>query len=87
MVDGAANRWLKYVANNCLNDNIEPPHYLTGDLDSVTQQSIEKLENLGCETICTPDQSETDFTKSLLIMKPLLKQQNVTDHESRIILD
>lgn len=78
VVDGGANRWINFVANNYLSETIKPPDFLTGDLDSCLPSSRKKLEELGTKTIGTFDDSETDFTKSLYEMKHIMKEKNVT---------
>lgn len=77
LVDGGGNEWLKYVKTHYTDLSVKKPDYLTGDLDSVTKSAIQQLKALGCETIPTPDQNHTDFTKSLLTMHNILKEQNV----------
>lgn len=77
LVDGGANRWLKFVSNFGKGVTILPPHYLTGDLDSVSSDTLQSLAKLGCQLIGTPDPSDTDFTKSILEMKDIYVQQNI----------
>lgn len=77
LVDGGVNRWLKYVSNNYLNEQITPPDYLTGDLDSCTAAAKKAVSKLGCKICPTTDQSETDFTKALMTLAPVFHEKNV----------
>lgn len=77
LVDGGANQWLKYVNDNNLLCDIEPPTYSTGDMDSITEESSKRLIELKCERIYTPDQDETDCTKSVIAIKPFLHLNKV----------
>lgn len=77
LVDGGANRWLKFVSNFGKGVDIRPPDFLTGDLDSISAVTTENIMKLGCQMIGTPDQNETDFTKSLLQMKDLYAERNI----------
>lgn len=77
LVDGGANRWLKYVSNNYMNEQISPPDYLTGDLDSCSAITLKALTKLGCQICATKDQNETDFTKSLMTLQPIFHDKNV----------
>lgn len=79
VVDGGANRWLKYANNNYLNETILPPTYLTGDLDSCWPSSKQKLIEMGTKVIPTIDQNHTDFTKSLLTIQPDLILKDVSE--------
>lgn len=77
LVDGGANEWFKYITENKLEDSIEAPHFLTGDMDSITENSKNRLNVMNCKQIPTPDQNETDCTKSLITIRPYLKPAKV----------
>lgn len=77
LVDGGANHWLKFIADNKLDGSMESPHLLTGDMDSVTEESLQRLDTLNCQRIYTPDQLETDCTKSLIAIQPYLQSTQV----------
>lgn len=77
LVDGGANRWLKFVNNFGKGVRILPPDYLTGDLDSISAETTESIIKLGCQSVITPDQNETDFTKSLLELRDIYVQRNI----------
>lgn len=76
-MDGGANHWFKFIDENNLNDIIEMPHYLTGDMDSISEDSMQRLQAMNCEQIETPDQSESDCPKSLIAISPYLKSKGV----------
>lgn len=77
VVDGGANHWFNYMDENALVDYLKAPDYSTGDMDSITKESIKRLEALKCKRICTPDQNHTDCTKSIIAIQPLLAPNNV----------
>lgn len=80
LVDGGANHWFEFIAKNNLVNGIENPHYLTGDMDSITNESSERLKTMNCQQISTPDQMDTDCTKSIIAIQPYLEPQKVNTH-------
>lgn len=86
LVDGGANRWFKYIDENDLNDGIEVPSYVCGDMDSISEESIERLNNMDIEIIHTPDQDDTDLTKALMVSKPFIHRHGV-NYEPNISFD
>lgn len=76
LVDGGANRWFEYIEKNQLND-LEDPHFLTGDMDSISLESEHRLKTMKCERFHTPDQNHTDFTKALMVIRQLLDTEKV----------
>lgn len=83
-MDGGANRWFTYIDENGLADQIKSPCYLTGDMDSITEASIKRLDALKYQKILTPDQDATDCTKSVIAIEPFLQPNNVRMREIRI---
>lgn len=77
MVDGGTNHWFKFIAENNLNDCIETPHFLTGDMDSISNESSERIKAMNCQRIPTPDQMDTDCTKSLGAIQSYLEPKKV----------
>lgn len=77
LVDGGANHWFEFVAKNQLDDSIENPNFLTGDMDSITNESTERLKTMNCQRVQTPDQMETDCTKSIMAITSYLEPQKV----------
>lgn len=71
LVDGGGDRWLTFL------DSLEPhsgrnvnvAEMLTGDFDSISPTSKQRLSEMGTEIISTPDQDETDFTKALKLVQ------------------
>lgn len=81
LVDGGANHWFDFIARNNLNESLEHPHFSTGDMDSISNESIERLKTMSCQQIPTPDQMNTDCTKSLMAIQSYLEPQKVnTNH-------
>lgn len=79
LVDGGANRWFKFIDDNHLDvESMELPSFLSGDMDSITDESTQRLNTLGCKRVCTPDQNETDCTKSLIELRPYLEPNSVS---------
>lgn len=77
LVDGGANHWLKFITENKLIDSIEKPHFSTGDMDSISDESKQRLQTMNCQQIETPDQDEPDCPKSLIAIRPHLETRNV----------
>ncbi|CAO1440332.1 unnamed protein product [Diamesa serratosioi] len=76
-VDGGANRWIDWLKQNDLLEKLDPPQYITGDFDSARKESLDYFKDLGTEIISTPDQDATDFTKSLMVLEPLVEKYNL----------
>lgn len=77
LVDGGANHWFAFINRNQLNDSIEMPDYLTGDMDSISEESKQRLQTMNCQRIDTPDQNEPDCPKSLIAISPFLESKEV----------
>ena len=77
-VDGGANRWIEWLKQNDLLGKLDPPNCITGDFDSARKESLDYFQELGTEVISTPDQNDTDFTKSLMVLEPLVEKFNVS---------
>lgn len=59
-------------------DDLYMPHLLTGDFDSISTETLEKLKKInGVQVIHTPDQEETDFTKALEILNDYKEQKKI----------
>lgn len=59
---------------------LKPPDLITGDFDSITEETKEFFNNSNItHYIHTPDQNETDFTKAVQIVKPILEQEHIQD--------
>jgi thiamine pyrophosphokinase len=78
-VDGGTNKWLDWIKKHNLEDKLGAPHLITGDLDSIANETIEYFSEKS-KVIETLDQDETDFTKSLRVLEPFilkLKIENI----------
>lgn len=84
-MDGGANRWLNFgeqlSAAEC--SSLRSADLLTGDFDSVTDATLEKLRATGTRITATPDQDATDFTKALLELRTELPATNVRQMYTR----
>lgn len=49
-------------------DNLEKPSLVTGDMDSITEESIKRLTEMNVKFVNTPDQDYTDLEKALQII-------------------
>ena len=65
-VDGGTNAWYALRKEN---SELLPPHYVSGDFDSVEPAVLEHVRGLEqVKVVPTPDQDETDFTKALRVL-------------------
>ncbi|XP_014220549.1 thiamin pyrophosphokinase 1 [Trichogramma pretiosum] len=70
-VDGGTNFWFEYIGE-CAADVLSGcntkylPTMVTGDMDSIKPNLLEKLKKTKTKVIVTPDVMETDYTKSLM---------------------
>ncbi|XP_023246414.1 thiamin pyrophosphokinase 1 isoform X2 [Copidosoma floridanum] len=81
-VDGGTNHWIKYLgdrANDVLSGKCKKylPTLVTGDMDSISQDLLNKLKSIKAKIIVTPDVMETDFTKSLRELKEYSIKNNI----------
>lgn len=75
-VDGGTNRWLTFIKTHFQDkEELRPPDIISGDFDSITQETSNYFKEI--QRIHTPDQNETDFTKALKILKPLVEEKKV----------
>ncbi|XP_045469030.1 thiamin pyrophosphokinase 1-like isoform X3 [Harmonia axyridis] len=79
LVDGGSECWMNWKENlNKKKDDLYMPHLLTGDFDSISTETLEKLKKInGVQVIHTPDQEETDFTKALEILNDYKEQKKI----------
>ncbi|KAL7730049.1 hypothetical protein ACLKA6_009336 [Drosophila palustris] len=101
-VDGGSNHWRNFITTQAAgsvqtkgnNDGgapemVEPPDLITGDFDSITEETIEFFKST--PKINTPDQNATDFTKAFTVLQPVMQQRKVHDvvvfHDSSGRLD
>lgn len=64
-VDGGSDHWLSWLEQHNINDS-KIPDILTGDMDSIQEETLNYFHQKGTKIIKTPNQNETDFTKSLM---------------------
>uniref|UniRef100_A0A1I8NHF1 Thiamine pyrophosphokinase n=1 Tax=Musca domestica TaxID=7370 RepID=A0A1I8NHF1_MUSDO len=79
-VDGGTNKWLNFIRNELQNDcSIKLPDLITGDFDSISQETEEYFSSRGVKRIHTPDQNNTDFTKAVDVLKPIIREKKLRD--------
>lgn len=81
-VDGGTHRWLKYLEDieiDIFDDKHRKyvPDLITGDMDSSSIATVEKLKSIGSTVVETPDQNHTDFTKALMQVKQYARLKNI----------
>lgn len=74
LVDGGTNRWLAWLRENSLEDELIPPTMITGDLDSCLSRNLDYFRKKATKVIETFDQNETDFTKTLRVLEPFIEE-------------
>lgn len=74
-VDGGMDRFLDFCEScSCV---LAPPEVFTGDFDSCQPRSMDFAERVKCKIVKTPDQNETDFTKSLRTLSLTLREREI----------
>jgi len=82
-VDGGTNHWRMFLQKNSL--DLKPPDVISGDFDSITEESAHFFDSV--PKVMTPDQSETDFTKSIEVIKPIMDAMKVQFSFKNLKLD
>ncbi|XP_053968818.1 thiamin pyrophosphokinase 1 [Anastrepha ludens] len=77
LIDGGANHWREFLQKHCALEKLKDPEYITGDFDSITEETRKYFSAPNTKYQHTPDQNETDFTKALRFLQPLMKAQNL----------
>ncbi|XP_065354331.1 thiamin pyrophosphokinase 1 [Calliphora vicina] len=79
-IDGGGNRWRQFLK---LHKNIEcklkPPDMITGDFDSITEETKQYFNSKDTQYIHTPDQNATDFSKAIMAVRPILVEKHIQD--------
>ncbi|XP_018790577.1 PREDICTED: thiamin pyrophosphokinase 1 [Bactrocera latifrons] len=75
LVDGGANCWKEFIHKS--NESLNFPEYITGDFDSITQETRKYFNSPYIKYQHTPDQNETDFTKAVLFLQPQLEANDI----------
>jgi thiamine pyrophosphokinase len=81
-VDGGTTRWINYLgdrANKLLNGECKKylPMLITGDMDSILEEQLNKLKQMDTSVIFTPDVMETDYTKSLIELRNYILKNDI----------
>ncbi|CAG0918638.1 unnamed protein product [Notodromas monacha] len=90
-VDGGLNRIWGLVKERSETVGVEDeqsliPDLVTGDFDSASPGLVDALRKRGSNIVPTPDQDETDFTKSLRILHHLLIENKSLEIEAVIVI-
>ncbi|KAI8129599.1 thiamine pyrophosphokinase 1 [Lucilia cuprina] len=80
-IDGGANRWRQFLklyetTGGCV---LKSPDIISGDFDSITEETRQYFNSQDTQYIHTPDQSATDFTKAIKTVRPILQEQQIQD--------
>lgn len=75
-VDGGTNRWLSWLNKNNISC-CKNPDLITGDMDSITEETYEYFSSRSVQIINTPDQNETDYTKALMQLKKHIIENHI----------
>ncbi|XP_012289048.1 thiamin pyrophosphokinase 1 [Orussus abietinus] len=81
-VDGGTDIWMKCLgetADCVLNGKCKEfvPNLISGDMDSIKKETLEKLKHAGASVVVTPDQDETDYTKALTELQTYSKSHDI----------
>ena len=74
-VDGGTSVWLKVAKDIGTGVDSPVPNLICGDLDSADMANVKYFEGLGAKVVATPDQDQTDFTKALVELASLRRQE------------
>ncbi|XP_004524024.1 thiamin pyrophosphokinase 1 isoform X2 [Ceratitis capitata] len=77
LVDGGANHWRNFLSKHCQNEIMKHPEYITGDFDSITEETRNHFSAPETKYQHTPLQDETDFTKAIRFLLPELGKRNI----------
>lgn len=81
-MDGGTDRWLDYLgekAKDLLSGKSKEfvPTMVTGDMDSISKDTFQKLKALDVQFIETANQDETDYTKALREVGKYSRMKNI----------
>lgn len=78
-VDGGTNRWRDFLLTHDKGNQLKLPDFITGDFDSITEETSNYFNNPSIQRIHTPDQNFTDFTKAIHFLEPLMQAKGIND--------
>lgn len=77
-VDGGTDVWLNFKKTYCKTIRVKDIDMISGDFDSISAEAMTLVRALGATAVVhTPDQDETDFSKSLIQLEPKIKDTKV----------
>ena len=72
-MDGGTNRWFQFLQDtDCV-----APDMITGDMDSIKENVLSYFKRKGSKIVETPDQNETDFSKTLRLLQAHVLAENI----------
>lgn len=79
-VDGGSNRWRQFLLKHKnIENTLKPPDLISGDFDSITEETKNYFNNPITQYIHTPDQNATDFTKAIKLIRNILEEKQIQD--------
>lgn len=78
-VDGGTNRWRDFLLTQEKGNQLKLPDFITGDFDSITEETSNYFSNSSIQRIHTPDQNFTDFTKAIHVIEPMMHAKSIND--------
>ncbi|XP_036343761.1 thiamin pyrophosphokinase 1-like [Rhagoletis pomonella] len=79
LIDGGANHWNEFMHMHCEGEKLKLPEYITGDFDSITEETRKLFSAPDIKYQHTPNQNETDFTKALRFLQPQMKSEDIQE--------
>lgn len=77
-MDGGTDVWLNFKKSYCKTIRVKDIDLICGDFDSISDEAMAIVRSLRATTVVhTPDQDETDFSKSLIQLEPKIKESRV----------
>lgn len=77
-VDGGTDIWLNFKKTYCKQIQVKDVDLICGDFDSISPEAMSMIRSKGGTTVVhTPDQDETDFSKSLIELEAKIKDTHI----------
>lgn len=76
-VDGGTDVWLNFKKSYCKTIPVKNVDLISGDFDSISGEAMTIAKKLQMNVVHTPDQNETDFSKSLMEVERHIKATSV----------
>lgn len=77
-VDGGTDIWLNFKRTYCKTISVKDVDLICGDFDSISTEAMEVIRSTRSTSVVhTPNQDETDFSKSLIELEAHIKSTSV----------